>query len=79
VHGTNLHDLLPLPYTEETIDHVAARIREVQDFLGRQMLIENVSSYVELRAVAAQRMGFPARPCAKRADCLLLFDVNMST
>ena len=46
VHGTNLHDLLPLPYTEETVDHVAARIREVQDFLGRQILIENVSSYV---------------------------------
>ena len=43
VHGRQLHDLLPLPYTDETIDHVVARISQVQEFLGRQILIENVS------------------------------------
>src|ERR1700690_1481195 len=44
VGGRNLHDLLPLPYTEETVRHVAGRIREVQDILERTVLIENVSS-----------------------------------
>jgi uncharacterized protein (UPF0276 family) len=75
VHGTNLHDLLPLPYTEETINHVAARIREVQDFLGRQMLIENVSSYVSYAQSQISEWDFLRAVC-ERADCLLLFDVN---
>jgi len=75
VHGTNLHDLLPLPYTEETIDHVAARIREAQDFLGRQMLIENVSSYVSYSQSQLSEWDFLRAVC-ERADCLLLFDVN---
>jgi uncharacterized protein (UPF0276 family) len=46
VGGTNLHDLMPLPYTEEAIAHVVDRVRAVQDFLGRRILLENVSSYV---------------------------------
>ncbi len=75
VHGTNLHDLLPLPYTEETIDYVAARIREVQDYLGRQMLIENVSSYVSYTQSQLSEWDFLRAVC-ERADCLLLFDVN---
>jgi len=75
VHGTNLHDLLPLPYTEETIDHVATRIREVQDYLGRQMLIENVSSYVSYAQSQLSEWDFLRAVC-ERADCLLLFDVN---
>jgi len=75
VHGTNLHDLLPLPYTEETIDHVAARIRKVQDFLGRQLLIENVSSYVSYAQSQLSEWDFLRAVC-ERADCLLLFDVN---
>jgi uncharacterized protein len=75
VHGTNLHDLLPLPYTEETIDHVAARIREVQDSLGRQLLIENVSSYVSYAQSQLSEWDFLRAVC-ERADCLLLFDVN---
>src|SRR5690348_5210815 len=44
--GINLHDLMPLPYTEEALKHLAQRIQQVQDFLGRRMLFENVSSYV---------------------------------
>ena len=75
VHGRNLHDLLPLPYTEETIDHVAARIREVQDFLGRRILIENVSSYVNYAQSQLSEWDFLSEIC-ERADCLLLFDVN---
>ena len=42
VHGQNMHDLLPLPYTEEAAKHVAERMKIVQDFLGRQILLENV-------------------------------------
>ncbi|MGH8699861.1 MAG: DUF692 domain-containing protein, partial [Burkholderiales bacterium] len=45
VGGRNLHDLMPLPYTEEALKHVARRVREVQDVLGRRILLENVSSY----------------------------------
>ncbi len=46
VHGVNLHDLLPIPYTEEALEHVVGRIGQVQDFIGRRLTIENVSSYV---------------------------------
>ena len=48
VGGKNAHDLLPLPYTEETIEHVAARVRTVQDFLERPIVLENVSSYLPI-------------------------------
>lgn len=75
VDHTNLHDLMPLPYTEEAIAHVAARIRQVQDYLGRQILIENVSSYVTYTDSQLSEWEF-LREIATRADCLLLFDVN---
>jgi hypothetical protein len=75
VAGTNLHDLLPLPYTEEAIEHVAARVREVQDFLGRQILLENVSSYVSYADSQLSEWEFLSAVC-ERADCLILFDVN---
>src|SRR3984885_15928096 len=50
VDGRNLHDLLPLPYTEEALAMVAARVGQVQDALGRQILLENVSSYLSFHA-----------------------------
>ena len=50
LHGINAHDLLPLPYTEEAVEHVARRVRQVQDYLGRRILLENVSSYLGYRA-----------------------------
>jgi len=75
VDGSNLHDLMPLPYTEEAIDHVAARVREVQDFLGRRILIENVSSYTAFHASQLSESQFLAE-IARRADCLILLDVN---
>jgi uncharacterized protein (UPF0276 family) len=75
VHGINSHDLIPLPYTEEAAAHVADRISQVQDFLGRQMLIENVSSYVTYNDSEMQEWDFLNEVC-RRADCLLLFDIN---
>lgn len=75
VHGVNLHDLLPLPYTEEALDHVARRICRVQDFLGRRIAIENVSSYVTFESSEMDEWTF-VRELAKRADCWLLIDIN---
>jgi uncharacterized protein (UPF0276 family) len=75
VAGKNLHDLLPLPYTEEAVAHVVQRVRTVQDILGRRILLENVSSYVTFRDSALTEWEF-LREIAQRADCLLLFDVN---
>jgi uncharacterized protein (UPF0276 family) len=75
VGGINLHDLLPLPYTEEALDHVVGRVLQVQERLGRQILLENVSSYVTFTQSAVPEWEFLAE-VARRADCLLLFDVN---
>jgi uncharacterized protein (UPF0276 family) len=73
--GSYVHDLLPLPYTEEALDHVAARVRQVQDRLGRQLLLENPSAYVGYRASTMPEWQFLAELC-DRADCGLLLDVN---
>jgi uncharacterized protein (UPF0276 family) len=75
VHGQNIHDLLPLPYTEETVKHVVERIEVVQDYLGRQLLIENVSSYASYIDSNMTEWAFISE-IAERADCLLLLDVN---
>ena len=75
VHGQNMHDLLPLPYTEETAKHVAARVRQVQDNLGRRILLENVSSYASYVDSNISEWEFISL-IAEAADCLLLFDVN---
>lgn len=75
VEGVNLHDLMPLPYTDEAISHVVDRVREVQDFLGRQILLENVSSYVGYTHSTVPEWEFVSA-IAKAADCLLLVDVN---
>lgn len=75
VHGVNLHDLLPIPYTAEALDHVVERVRRVQDFLGRRLTLENVSSYVTFAESEMSEWDF-VREVAERADCWLLFDVN---
>jgi hypothetical protein len=75
VGGHNLHDLLPLPYTEEALRHVVDRVAEVQDYLGRQILLENVSSYVNYRQSDMSEWEF-LREVAERADCLILLDIN---
>jgi uncharacterized protein len=73
--GTNLHDLMPLPYTQEAVEHVAARVRQVQDVLGRQILLENVSSYVSYLQSEMSEWEFLSA-VVERADCLILLDVN---
>jgi uncharacterized protein len=75
VHGQNMHDLLPLPYTEETVKHVVSRVKKVQDFLGRQILLENVSSYASYVDSSMTEWEFISE-IANAADCLLLLDVN---
>ena len=75
VAGKNLHDLMPIPYTEEAIEHIASRVREVQEFLGRQILLENVSSYVTFRGSEMSEWDFLSE-IARRADCHVLLDVN---
>jgi uncharacterized protein (UPF0276 family) len=75
VHGQNMHDLLPLPYTEETVKHVAERVKIVQDYLGRQILLENVSSYASYIDSSMTEWEFITQ-IAEAADCLLLLDVN---
>lgn len=75
VLNKNSHDLLPLPYSEESIQHVADRVARVQDFLGRQMLLENLSSYVTYKASVMPEWEFLTAVC-ERADCLILLDIN---
>jgi uncharacterized protein (UPF0276 family) len=75
VGGHLTHDLLPLPYTEEALDHVASRVVRVQERLGRRILIENPSSYVSWPQSELGEAEFLAS-LARRADCLLLLDVN---
>jgi uncharacterized protein len=75
IRGKNLHDLMPLPYTEEAIAHVVSHVNEVQDFLSRRILLENVSSYVTYKQSAMSEWDF-LRSIAERADCYILLDVN---
>jgi uncharacterized protein (UPF0276 family) len=75
VNGTNLHDLLPLPYTEEAVAHVSERIERVQAFLGRRILLENVSSYVSYAHSEMSEWAF-LEAVAERSDCLVLLDIN---
>jgi uncharacterized protein (UPF0276 family) len=75
VSGKNTHDLLPMPYTEEALRHVAGRVRAVQDFLGAPLALENPSTYVEFTAGQMPEWEFLAR-LAEEADCALLLDVN---
>ena len=73
--GKNTHDLLPMPYTEESLRHIAARVKQVQDFLGAPLALENPSTYVEFTRSTMKEWDFLAA-LAKEADCGLLLDVN---
>jgi len=75
IEGFSSHDLLPLPYTQEAMDVVCANIDHAQDRLGRQMLIENPSSYVTFAEADATEWQFIEEMCA-RTGCALLLDVN---
>lgn len=73
--GRFTNDLLPLPYTEEALRHMADRVRQVQDFLGRQILIENVSSYLQFACSDIAEWDFLGA-LAHESGCGLLLDVN---
>jgi hypothetical protein len=75
VLGRNTHDLLPLPYDEATLRHVIGRVREVQDFLERPLVLENASTYLEFASSTLPEWEFLTR-LATEADCGLLLDVN---
>lgn len=74
-NGVNLHDLMPLPFTAEALDHISRRVRIVQDVLGTRILLENVSSYVTYRSSEMTEWDF-LRELTVAADCDLLLDVN---
>jgi len=75
VDGINAHDLLPLPYTDEAIRHVAAKIEQAQDFLGRQILVENASTYVTFKQSVMTEWDF-TKAVAEESDSLILLDIN---
>lgn len=75
VLGRNSHDLLPMPLNEESLDHVVQRVRIVQDFLERPLVLENPSTYVSFRDSSMSEREFLSR-LAEEADCGLLLDVN---
>ena len=75
VNGRAIYDLLPLPYTEEALAHVVRRVRRVQDWLGRRILLENPSTYIQFRYSVMTEWEFLAA-VAEQADCGILLDVN---
>ena len=75
VDGRYLNDLLPLPYTPESLAHVVSRVGEVQDYLGREIMIENLSSYLEFTASSIPEWEF-VREVSQRSGCKILLDVN---
>ena len=75
VDGQNLHDLLPLPFTEEAVRHVAERTRQVQEFLGRRILLENISTYVTYRHSVMPEWEF-LTAVAEQSGCGILLDLN---
>lgn len=75
VNKQYLHELMPLPYTQEAVDHVVQRVQQVQDFLGRAIMLENLSSYFTYKHSEVSEADFLAS-IAKRAGCDILLDVN---
>jgi uncharacterized protein (UPF0276 family) len=75
IGGHNSHDLLPLPYTEETLEHVVSRLVAVQDHLGRRIALENASTYLRFAGSSIPEWEFLGE-VAHRADCGILLDVN---
>jgi uncharacterized protein len=75
VGGVFLNDLLPLPYTEESLAHFSARVAQAQDYLGRELLIENPSSYLQYTESAIPEWEFFGE-IARASGCGLLLDVN---
>jgi len=75
IDGVNLHDLLPIPYTQEALNHISEKIRIVQDYLERPILIENPSTYISAMESEMDEADFLNELC-EREKCSLLLDVN---
>ncbi len=75
INQYKMHELLPLPFTKEAIDHVVMQIQKIQEFLGRRILIENVSSYLTYEHSEMTEWEFISE-IVTRADCFLLLDIN---
>lgn len=75
LNGQYFHDLLPLPYTEESLKHIVNRIQTIQSFLDRQILIENISSYIQFTHSYIYEWDF-IKEIAQQAGCGILLDVN---
>ncbi|WHU02488.1 DUF692 domain-containing protein [Sphingomonas sp. NIBR02145] len=75
IEGFNSHDLLPLPYTHEALDVVADNVARAQDALGREMLIENPSTYIDFAPADMTEWAFLDALCT-RTGCGLLLDIN---
>ena len=73
--GRYVHDLLPMPFTEEAVKHTVSRVQHVQELLGRQIVLENVSSYLTYPTSTMPEWDFLSE-IARRADCGILLDVN---
>lgn len=74
-HGVVTHDLIPLPYTQDVVKHIVDRILQVQDYLGEQLVIENVSSYLQFKSTDMTEWDF-INAVTSQSDCKLLLDVN---
>lgn len=75
INGQYFHDLLPLPYTKEALNHIVSRVNEVQNYLQRQILIENISSYIQYESSEYTEWGF-LKEVVTQSGCGLLLDVN---
>ena len=75
VHGVNLHDLLPIPYTREALNHIVSRVQKVQEVLGREIALENVSTYVRFEHSEMSECNFVTE-LTRRTGCWLLLDIN---
>ncbi|RAP33568.1 hypothetical protein DID80_07975 [Candidatus Marinamargulisbacteria bacterium SCGC AAA071-K20] len=75
IHGKNLHNLMPLPYTTDTINYVSEKIKIVQDYMERPFIFENVSSYVEFSGSQMPEWDFVSH-VSEKADCGILLDIN---
>jgi uncharacterized protein (UPF0276 family) len=75
INRINSHDLLPVPYTEASLAHMVNKVDQVQNYLGRKILLENPSNYMEFSANTLNEWDF-IKQLLTRADCMLLLDIN---
>jgi len=75
VHGVNLHDLLPIPYTHEALQHIVSRVHKVQELLGRAIALENVSTYIRFQHSEMTECEFVSE-LTRRTGCWLLLDIS---